>query len=607
MEIASNKRVLYDKNGWFIQVEDKDRNAFFNPITGECVNEKNGVNFGFNQKYLKEATAYYFGPIVAGYIISKKPKKLDAFVERYSKILCNTENLVFPFQMDKKNIEKSVVLSNAFVLLSDALSFQNAEEALKYMPSSSFLKELLDVMSEIFPRYAIENDCSVQSDVNKVLSYFVTPELKQVDLKELSVEKVCETWTAALNMFLRGKLEIETVVPLFRDNAVLGSMFSTPMVCIKTLPDFVFYQRGVESYAEKNTYFSESVFPEARKCKSFLQICEDWADKKSKELEQQIMEICDRKDGMSKDAKTEMVADLYDDFLLKYGDMYDKELGSILLKNGYDICSEIGKNDILLAMKTRAAFGTFNGEEDNEDFNKLLSDIVVSALSRKCKEQLLKTVSVSSEKKGPDTNETIQKMEAELERLRSTNAELNEKLSLTANKDNRKDVKISSLEEKVRDLQDELKIKQSEIENLRKQMERFLSTKEKEFVEEKKIDYVSQLNQFSETHSLVVVGGNPNLLSKIKPIFEHITFILDEEKGKITNELVKNADIVLYKTDSLGHSCWQAATSRCKTYGVPEGYIGNITNVDALARNICESIEGTLGIEMYSVLSGKED
>lgn len=607
MEIASNKRVLYNKNGWFIQIEDTDRNTFFNPITGECINEKNGVNFGFNQKYLKSATAYYFGPLVAGYIISKKPKKLEAFVERYSKILCNTENLVFPFQMDKKNIEKSVVLSNAFVLLSDALSFQNAEEASKYMPSSSFLRELLDVMSEMFPRYAIENDYSVQSDVNRVLSYFAPSDLKQVGLKELSLEKVCETWTATLNMFLRGKLEIETVVPLFRDNAVLGSMFSTPMVCVKTLSDFVFYQKGVESYAEKNTYFSESVFPEVRKCKSFLQICDEWADKKSKEMEHQITEICERKDGMSKDAKTEMVADLYDDFLLKYGDMYDKELGSILLKNGYDICSEIGKNDILLAMKTRAAFGTFNGEEDNEDFNKLLSDIVVSALSRKCKEQLLKTTSVSTEKKTSGINETIQKLETELERLRSTNTELNERLLSATNKDNKKDAKISALDEKVKDLQGELKIKQSEVKNLRKQLEKFTTAKEEKTENSKQIDYIEKLARFSEVHSVVFVGGNPNLVSKIKPIFEHITFVLDDEKGKLTNELVKNADIVLYKTDSLGHSCWQAASSRCKTYGIPEGYIGNITNVDALARNICESIEVTLGIAMDSVLSGKED
>jgi hypothetical protein len=82
----------------------------------------------------------------------------------------------------------------------------------------------------------------------------------------------------------------------------------------------------------------------------------------------------------------------------------------------------------------------------------------------------------------------------------------------------------------------------------------------------------------------------------LKPIFTEITFVPDKEQNRITDELIKNATIVLYKTDSLGHSAWQAATSRCKRFGIADAFVGNIANVDALSKNICEAIENTLSI-----------
>lgn len=568
--------------------------AKFNAINCEMVDERNGVNLGGGPKDFCLQAVYIFGLNAATYILNKRPSKLSNFLVRYEH-LTDLTNFMIPYNVDKSKIKELAIISNVLLTYSKLLALGNKEEAFNKSPYKEFIPDLYDMFVEMFPKYG-----NKKIDYHDEVYLMASKSLQDSNrVDTFSNEKICEIWACSLAAFL---CEDDDIIALARTTpGFIEALFSLPLGC-PSVSKFMGYTLAVDKYAEKKTFYNDCVASNVRKSKTLPKAYEEIQLDKLLNAKKLVESVCKDK-NIKKGSKefTSKIDNIFEDYAFSL-DKYSEEIASILIKNGYDITSDISKNDILLAMQTRGAFGVYNGDDDKYNINKLIADITISVLSRKYKELLLKNEETSSKGSTIKTSydDKLSELSKIVEKLREENKMLSEKVSLSSNKDNRKDTKIQALEDKISSLNDEKKIKDAEINTLRKQIEKLESkTKENNLNENSvEIDYKEVLNKFSQENSVVIVGGNPNLISKIKPIFENITFILDTEKSKITVELIRNAKVVLYKTDSLGHSTWECASSKCKTFEVPEGYVGNITNVDALARNICESIENTLDIKI---------
>jgi hypothetical protein len=495
--------------------------------------------------------------------------------------------------VDKNHLEEITILSNAFYIFAKSLSLKTKGNDKLPLPDKNFLYDLQEVLGGLYPKYANGSKIDHLVEIKNFANVYLPKKtITEIPVSQMTGDKLCELWAFILFAFLENETNNDNNPHFY---AMIEAIFSIPAGCTN-LTLYVGYERNLKDFAEKNTYYSSNVFPEARKCKNIVNVGDEWYKKGSDLFYSQVEKFCDAENGLTKKQKTEIVGEMYEDFCMAYDDNFCEELETIMLHNGYDIFSEISKSDIVLAMQTREMFGTYNGDGDNENFNKFYADIVVSVLSKKYRDLLLKTNTSSSNNQFLGDNKKMLELEKEVETLKKNNGVLNDKLNQVSNKDNKKDARISDLEKKNKDLKDDLAMKEAEIASLYQQIEHLKPKTEDSETKEDTTNYVDKLSQYSMENKVVMIGGNPNLLSKLKPIFTEITFVPDKEQNRITDELIKNATIVLYKTDSLGHSAWQAATSRCKRFGIADAFVGNIANVDALSKNICEAIENTLSI-----------
>lgn len=567
----------------------------FNLVTGSMIDERNGINLGGTPKDFCVQSVYMFGLNAATYILNKRPTNLSNFLVRYEH-LTDLTNFIVPNNLDKSKIKELSIVANIMLMCAKLLAMGDRKTSFDKSPYEGFIPDLYEMFVDMFPKYS-RKKIDFKEEIFKIATKYLQYS-NRIDIFEN--EKICEIWACVLSVMMCSDEELAELtdgLPGFME-----ALFSLPMAT-PSISKYMGYTLAVDKYAEKKTFYNECVAPNIRKSKTLTKVYEEIQSNNLENSKRKVETICKNK-KIQKGSKefTEGIDVIFDEYS-KSLDKYPEEIVSILIKNGYDVASDISKNDILLAMQTRGAFGVYNGDDDNKNLNKLIADVTISVLSRKYKELLIKNDEVSNKIKDKEKvsyDDKIVELTKTIDNLREENEILSEKVSSFSNKDNRKDTKIQSLEEKNNILNLEKELKDAEINALRKQIE-ILETKisQNSLKDESVIiDYKEVLNNFAKENSVVVVGGNPNLISKIKPIFENITFILDTETSKITLELIRNARIVLYKTDSLGHSTWECTLSKCKSLKVPEGYIGNITNVDVLARNMCESIESTLDIKI---------
>lgn len=557
------------------------------------VDERNGVDFGGTVSDFCLQAVYTFGVKAAVYILNKNPKNLQEFLTRYSH-LCNLDKFVVPDNVDKSRLKELAIVANVMLLYAKLVGLGNPNDVIKNSPYKDFLPDLHAMFADMFPKYGKKNVDYIKEAFPTVLKY-----LKSFQCVEnLPIEIVCEIWASSLALMVS---EHEETMDLKKDPGFMEATFALP-ISLSYVSKYAGYSMAVEKYAQKQTFYKDCVAPNTRKSKTLVGAYLAIQESDLEIAKKRVKQICDT--SYNKLSTTQLESKI-NELIKEYEqsmDKYPDEIASILIRNGYDMSSSISKNDILLAMQTRGAFGAYNGEDDKNNYNKFVADITVSVLSRKYNELLLsneKLVKKSRENK-VSYDSKMAEMEKNIENLRKEKDELLGKIQQASTKDGKKDAKIQSLEEKVMASELEIDLKDAEIASLRRQLE-IASNKNKESEDKEEscvVDYKDKLSKFSKEHSVVIVGGHPNLVSKLRSEFKDIVFILAGEKSKITNELVGNASVVLYKTDNLGHSTWFCANSKCKALGTPEAYLSSVTNVGALTRNICESIESTLGLEM---------
>lgn len=104
------------------------------------------------------------------------------------------------------------------------------------------------------------------------------------------------------------------------------------------------------------------------------------------------------------------------------------------------------------------------------------------------------------------------------------------------------------------------------------------------------VDWVEEINKFTETHSVVVVGGDENLLKNISKEMPKISLIYGGRSTSSDN-LVSHADIVFFRYSALPHSTFNRVRKTCTSYGVPYEYLPDSTAIYLLAKDMFQKIK----------------
>ena len=550
---------------------------------GIFTDSRNGVNFGYTSGDMCIGTAKTFGVQAGLYLIKKRPASLAKFTAKYCK-LNDTELLAYPLSMDRTFVEDATILGNAFLELAKAIVCRNKEKALNGAKYKDLFEDLQEVCGEVFPRFQKGSVLSVEKEFLAIEN--MCQMFDSFEYQPIKDEIVAEAFSRALYFF---NMEEHSLFGK-KDEIFIEVAFTLPAVKTE-LTTFIPYLEIASRFGQNPSEYLGHPLAAARKYKNMANVLGLYQRIEYDAMSETVSAL--NKRDMSQKEMRQVLEEADENF-----SGYAFEIANILMLNGYDLFGEISKADVCNALKIRMAHGKYNGDEENID--KALADITISCLSKKIKEYSLKQSdgkSASTQKVYIDENAKAKELSKEVENLKKKNMELQEKLASSLNKDNKKDLRIASLESKVMELESLLAMKKEENDDLQKMLDE-LTAPEIIAEETNTKDYKSMLNRFTEENTTILVGGNPALHSKMKGIFPHIIYITDEDKSKVTDELVKGAKIVLTKADSIGHSVCGSIGSRVKKFGTPAAYVDALTNIDALSKNMCQVIESTLGIEM---------
>lgn len=544
---------------------------------------RNGVNFGYTSGDMCIGTAKTFGVQAGLYLIKKRPSSLAKFTAKYCK-LNDTEPFTYPLGIDRTLVEDATILGNAFLELARAIVCRNKEKALNGAKYKDLFEDLQEVCGEVFLRFQKNSSLSIEKEFTAMES--MGQGFDSFEYQPIKDEIVAEAFSRALYFF---NMEEHSIFGK-KDEIFIEIAFTLPAVKTE-LTIFIPYLEIASRFGQNPSEYLGHPLAVARKYKNLANVLGLYQTIEYDALDETVSAL--NKSGVSTKEMRQALEEADENF-----SGYAFEIANILMSNGYDLFGDISKTDICNALKIRMAHGRYNGDEENLD--KALADIVIACLSKKIKEYSLKQSdgkSASTQKVYIDENAKAKELSKEVEDLKKKNADLQEKLSSSLNKDNKKDLRIASLESKVKELESLLVAEKEENGDLKKTLDE-LTTPDTLVEEVDARDYKAMLNRFTEENTTILVGGNPALHSKMKGIFPHITYITDEDKSKVTDELVKGAKIVLTKSDSIGHSVCGSIGSRVKRFGIPTAYVDALTNIDALSKNMCQVIESTLGIQM---------
>lgn len=533
---------------------------------GTFVDKQNGVDLSFTIADLSKTSVYAFGTTAASYVLSKKPPSLERFLAKYSH-LKNTDRFVYPLNIEKSKINDVTIIANALLQCAELMSEDKTKEELHQKAVSGIAMDVYKVFKEVFPKYSEKTKMNEEDYALEEFSLLRHSEDEDSTVYTVSAERMTQIFTLGLYSIctendIPKRLVVNTF-PLIANNA--------------NIEKFLSYDVPVRKFGENPSNYMDCELASARKCKNFASLLSEIVQYYTKDAEEEMATY-----GASEE-------EAMDDYVY--------ELVTILLMNGFNVYEEITKNDVIVALQTRSAFYKYNGEEFF-DRNKIIADLIVSVISRKLKDAALqKQTTISKDTKVyVDENKRVEELEAKNKVLIHQNKELSEKLDQVKRKAGKEDSRMDSLEKKVKELEAALKEKEKELEEYRRVEEESRETDILPEVVER--DYESILSKFTEENSTVMVGGNYNLVSKMKKILPNVTYVMTQDASKLTDELVKNARIILFKTDSVSHSLWEAALSKCNRYGVPYAYPKELTNTNALMRSMCEVIEEKLGIDL---------
>lgn len=98
-----------------------------------------------------------------------------------------------------------------------------------------------------------------------------------------------------------------------------------------------------------------------------------------------------------------------------------------------------------------------------------------------------------------------------------------------------------------------------------------------------------ELQALFKKYRVVIVGGHQNLIKRLPPIYPELRCIGNGDLASC-DALLKNADIVLFKTDNLSHSLYNKCKSLAVHNNIPFGYIPNVVSMSRLEQSLFEQI-----------------
>lgn len=103
-------------------------------------------------------------------------------------------------------------------------------------------------------------------------------------------------------------------------------------------------------------------------------------------------------------------------------------------------------------------------------------------------------------------------------------------------------------------------------------------------------EYGEKLLLLSKNKKIVVVGGDPNLIKKIR-VKQPNLYILDRNRLASCDSAVQAADIILFKTDSMSHALYKKCRNIAERYSIPFDYIRKTASVSKMEAAIYTIVE----------------
>ena len=97
-------------------------------------------------------------------------------------------------------------------------------------------------------------------------------------------------------------------------------------------------------------------------------------------------------------------------------------------------------------------------------------------------------------------------------------------------------------------------------------------------------------NALLKQHTVVIVGGNENLMKKFQVAHPDASLVAKDMLGTCDQQ-IQNADIVMFKVDSCSHALYNKGKTICNRYDVPFCYIPNVASIPRIEQSMCEQLE----------------
>lgn len=103
------------------------------------------------------------------------------------------------------------------------------------------------------------------------------------------------------------------------------------------------------------------------------------------------------------------------------------------------------------------------------------------------------------------------------------------------------------------------------------------------------IDYHSKLLTLSDSLTIAFCGGNQNYINNLRAQQPHLTYINGKDIASC-DQAVRNCDIVLFCTQSLGHSLYGKIKKICQQREIPYKHLKQVTSVPLSEKMIYEAV-----------------
>lgn len=108
------------------------------------------------------------------------------------------------------------------------------------------------------------------------------------------------------------------------------------------------------------------------------------------------------------------------------------------------------------------------------------------------------------------------------------------------------------------------------------------------------VDYAAVLDKMMMEHSVVIVGGNQNLMKKFQVAHPNASLV-DKDMIAACDQQVRNADAVMFKVDSMSHALYGKCKAICHKYDIPFCYLPNVASIQRMEQSMCEQLTDILG------------